>query len=115
MESRAFKRLAGWMVLMVLCVILGACAAPSKASPVDSAQLGLVLLDDENCVYVLAVSDQSTACYAGLEPGDYILSADGMAVTSGITLDEMLLGGEESLQLIVQRQGRKIELTLPCR
>lgn len=79
-----------------------------------SASLGLVLLGAEQGVYVLAVSEQSPAAQAGLEPGDYILSAGGAALEDVAALDERLsLGG--SLALTVRRGDTELALTLPGR
>lgn len=79
-----------------------------------SASLGLVLLGAERGVYVLAVSEQSPAALAGLEPGDYILSADGAALEDVAALDERLSAGA-SLSLEVRRGDEEMTLTLPGR
>ncbi|MBQ7849461.1 MAG: PDZ domain-containing protein, partial [Clostridia bacterium] len=79
-----------------------------------SASLGLVLLSAEQGVYVLAVSDQSPAALSGLEPGDYILSAQGEPLADIASLDERLQGSEELL-LSVRRGDELLEIMLPGR
>ena len=80
-----------------------------------SAALGLVLLDSENGVYVLAVSDKSPAHHAGLQPGDVILTAGEMPLEEPSTLDQLVNKAEKNLLLTVQREKQVVKLTLPCR
>lgn len=95
--------------------VLNQDASPVYPAGEGSAALGMVLLDDEDCVYVLAVSDQSPAHQAGLRPGDYILSADGTRVSSVDALDALLEAGGETLEITIRRQNRELKVTLPCR
>ena len=82
---------------------------------VDSAALGLLLLDAEEGVYVLAVSERSLADQAGLLPGDCILCAGDEALGEAMGLNRLLEQGQESLPLTVRREDNVIRLDLPCR
>ena len=82
---------------------------------VDSAALGLLLLDAEEGVYVLAVSERSLADQAGLLPGDCILCAGDEALGEATGLNRLLEQGQESLPLTVRREDNVIRLDLPCR
>lgn len=117
------RRLLGWAVLVLAALLLamgvyrGLSRGETPAYPAGegSASLGLVLLDDEDCVYVLAVTDQSPAHLAGLHPGDYILRADGRQVSDTAVLDEIVDAGGGTVEVTVRRQEKELKLTLPCR
>ena len=82
---------------------------------VDSAALGLLLLDAEEGVYVLAVSERSLADQAGLLPGDCILCAGDEALGEATGLNRLLEQGRERLPLTVRREDAVIRLELLCR
>lgn len=109
------------LALAALLLAAGVCAAvrdstiPAFSAGEGSAALGLVLLDDAERVYVLAVSDQSPAHLAGIEPGDYILKADDRLVADAAMLDEALEAGGDQLVLTILRQEREMKLSLPRR
>ncbi|MBQ8556305.1 MAG: PDZ domain-containing protein [Clostridia bacterium] len=81
----------------------------------SSAAAGLMLLDDAQGVYVLAIMDQSPAYWAGIEPGDYILEAEGVALEDVVQLDEMMSQGYHSLRLKLLRDGEGLQVTLSAR
>lgn len=78
-------------------------AAPAEDDVTRMAALGLMLLDDEDGVSVLAVKDRSVADKAGILPGDVLLQADGTAVTDILQLENMLLSAEERMKLQLRR------------
>ena len=116
------RRRMRWILPVLTAVLLAFglwCARMCRPSvPLNdgggSASLGLVLLNAEQGVYVLAVSAQSTAELAGLEPGDYILSAQGEALGDITALDAQLQSSQE-LHLSVRRGDELLELLLPGR
>lgn len=84
--------LAVFLLLLIAgALILSAIISPAgNASPTTMADLGLLLLDDESGVSVLAVRDQSPAERAGILPGDILVTASGAAVRTVDQLDELL-------------------------
>lgn len=77
-----------------------------------SASLGLVLLRSDTGVYVLAVTDQSPAHLAGLQPGDYLIEAGGVALTD-VDMFNALLMETEALEVLVRRQEQELRVMLP--
>lgn len=80
----------------------------------SSASLGLMLLDGENCVQVLAVTDRSPADYAGFQPGDRILRT-GTAPVNSTEDFEQLLNRDKPLECLIRRDGREMKLRIPFR
>lgn len=107
------------LAFALLAVSVFRCAARRAPSSLsgwdDSGDLGLVLLNDEQCVYVLAVSDQSPAHRAGVEPGDYILNANGLEIADTEALDALLQTAKTPLLLTIRRQGMELVLSIPNR
>ena len=110
-----------WWLAAAVLIALALLAAwsgqipPRQPASADSVSLGLLLLDAEEGVYILAVSDGSAADAAGFLPGDRILAADGMTLGSALALNERLLTAPESLLLTVRRDGEELILPLRCR
>lgn len=117
------RRLVHWLLLTLAAIFVVAGIwhgiARSGQSPQitgsGSAALGLVLLNDDGCVYVLAVSDQSPAYHAGLEPGDYILRAGETTVEDFNVLNELIEAEQSSLRLTIRREGEERMVVLPCK
>ena len=117
------RRMMRWMllslaaVLLLLAVYHGLKRLEPSSAPqgMSSAALGMVLLEAEDGVYVLAVSDQSPAHQAGLAPGDYILQMDGQAIGDAAELDALLCMKTDSLRLTVRRGEQELSLVMPCR
>ena len=90
----------------VLCVlltvaILGAVAAalpsfqpereePSTAHAQRTAELGLMLLDEDNGLFVLAITEYSPAWRAGFQAGDLLLFSGDTPLTSVLQLEAMI-------------------------
>lgn len=108
-----------WMIgLGVVLAVALACVlrAPEEPSAVlDSAALGLLLEEQNGCVYVLAVSDGSPAEEGGLMPGDCILLVGERRLTQASQLSELLKEGEAGLLLTIRRDKTEIKRSLQCR
>ena len=105
-----------WMLpvlaLVLTAAVLSLRIAPQHTQAPDSAALGLLLLDTEAGVQVLAVSEGSMADACGLLPGDCILAADGTPLQDADAFNACLLAQPEALCLTVQRDERQLEVTL---
>jgi len=109
------------LMLAATLLVLGICHGlypremAQKSMSTGSAAQGLMLLDKDSSVYVLAVTDQSAAFAAGVQPGDFILRADGMDVSSAMQLDAFFDGKREALELLVRRSEGERLLTIRFR
>lgn len=117
------RRVCRWAALALAMLIAAAIVyhgisrrpEPGRGSG-GSASLGLVLLRSDTGVYVLAVTDQSPAHLAGLEPGDYLIEAGGVALTDVDMFNALLMETEaEALEVLVRRQEQELRVMLPCR
>lgn len=110
-----------WLLAVAAALVLAGIAALSPRdvqthvpAGSSSASLGLMLLDGEDCVQVLAVTDQSPADYAGFQPGDCILRSGAAAVTTTEDFEQLLNRGN-TLECLVRRDGREMTLQIPFR
>ncbi|MBQ2954491.1 MAG: PDZ domain-containing protein [Clostridia bacterium] len=85
------------------------------AGVADSASLGLLLLDQADGVYILAVSDGSAADHAGLQPGDCILHVAQTPLEDVASFNGYLTQQGQTLPLTIRRNGREMHLSLPLR
>ena len=116
MGRRFFLMMATVMAVMGLALAcLCSPAQEHAASPSRMTELGLMLLEDEGGIYVLAVTDRSPACRAGIEPGDLLTGAGGESLTGIAQLEAMLQDVPQngSLRLGLLRDGSPMTLTLP--
>ena len=83
--------------------------------PSRMTELGLMLLEEKGGIYVLAVTDRSPVCRAGIEPGDLLTEAGGESLTEIAQLEAMLQDVPEggALRLGLVRNGASMTLTLP--
>lgn len=102
------------LALAVLTVLTGR-IVPRRTTASDSVSLGLLLLDAEEGVYILAVSEGSAADAAGFRPGDRILAADGTPLSDVSAFNERLIASPGPLLLTVRRDADCLQLPLPCR
>jgi len=115
------RRMMRWTLLSLAAVLLALGVYHGMNRPsvspqgMSSAALGMVLLEAEDGVYVLAVSDQSPAHRAGLEPGDYIQQMDGQDIGDPAAMDAYLCTGKDGIRLTVRRGEQELSLVLPCR
>lgn len=107
-----------WLALLVAAAVvllpLGSLVDRPQQTA-DDASLGLLLVDEADGLYVLAVSAGSAADQAGFRPGDRILDADGAPVSTSAIFYERLLTAPSRLHMTVRRQERVLQLVLPCR
>lgn len=82
-----------------------------------SAALGLMLLEKEAGagLYVLAVTQESPADRAGIQPGDYLLQAENVTLQTSVQLDELIDTAQEVLPLTLRRNGQQLQVGLPTR
>lgn len=107
--------LAAAMLLIAGVILIG---QTQKPTPVEagssSASLGLMLLDGERCVQVLAVTDRSPAYFAGFQPGDAILRY-GVSPVEDREGFEQLLKKEKTMEFLVRRGETELQLKIPFR
>lgn len=118
MEKRLILVMALALALAAMGLAIACLCAPaqdSAAPPARMTELGLMLLEEEDGVYVLAVTDRSPACRAGIEPGDLLTGVDGESLTEIAQLEAMLQHVPEggALRLGLVRNGASMTLTLP--
>lgn len=115
-----FRRRIWLLALAAVLVLMGIAAisprdvqthAPAGSS---SASLGLMLLDGEDCVQVLAVTEKSPADYAGFQPGDCILRSGAAPVESTEDFEQLLNRGT-TLECLICRDGKELKLQIPFR
>jgi len=105
---------AAAVALAGICILSPQDARTHARAGSSSASLGLMLLDGENCVQVLAVTDQSPADYAGFQPGDRILRTGTAPVNSTEDFEQLVNRGK-TLECLVRRDGREMKLRIPFR
>lgn len=103
------------IVVLALCLLAGGVAlyqSYQTDEPAESATrmaaLGLMLLDGDEGVSVLAVRDGSPADRAGIEPGDVLLQADGSAVTDVLQLEELLAQAQQQMCIELRRSQEEL-------
>jgi len=111
-----------WIIALAAVVALGAVAfrglhreeKPRQGG--SGAALGLMLLEKEHPrgLYVLAVTQESPADRAGVQPGDHLLQAEGVSLYTADELDE-IIDGVQVLSLTILRDGQQHRVALPTR
>lgn len=109
----------GALLLAGILLALGIYHACTPDEPLptgdSSASLGLVLLEKEGGLYVLAVTQDSPADRADIRPGDYLLRAETENVTTVPQLDALITSARESIHVLLRRDGRELQIPLPIR
>ena len=116
MEKRLILIMAVALIAAGLSLArLYAPARENAALPSRMTELGLMLLEEKGGIYVLAVTDRSPACRAGIEPGDLLTGVNGDSLTEIAQLEAMLQHVPEggALRLGLVRDGASMTLTLP--
>ena len=116
MEKRLILVMALALAAMGLAMaFLYAPVRESAAPPARMTELGLMLLEEKGGIYVLAVTDRSPACRAGIEPGDLLTGVNGDSLTEIAQLEAMLQDVPEggAMRLGLVRNGASMTLTLP--
>lgn len=78
-----------------------------------TAELGLMLLDEENGLFVLAITEYSPAWQAGFQAGDLLLSSGDTQLTSVLQLESMIASAGGEVPVLLDRSGRQLSLMLP--
>ncbi|MGN0778725.1 MAG: PDZ domain-containing protein [Aristaeellaceae bacterium] len=107
--------------VLVVAVVAGAwlyLSRPALPSGITSAaELGLMLLDTEEGLSVLAVRENSAAEQAGIHPGDVLLTLNDAPLSTVDMLDDCLLAGREATLLLQLQRGSEtgtVRLWLPA-
>lgn len=110
-----------WAVLIAALglLILGLFFALRQEEPIaaadSTAALGLMLLEKEDGIYVLAVTQGSPAEKAGVCPGDTLIAPESEEAADIAWLEALLAAGEETVPLTLRRDGKELHLLLPVR
>ena len=86
---------------------------PAPARARCTAELGLMLLDEDNGLFVLAITEYSPAWRAGFQAGDLLLSSGGTPLTSVLQLEAMISATSGEMPVLVDRSGKQMSLMLP--
>ena len=81
----------------------------------SSAALGMMMLEREKGLYVLAVTQDSLADKAGILPGDYLLCLDDEKLQDMIQLDALMDAAQGPMELLIRRDGQEIPIQLPVK
>jgi len=111
------RNLAVFFLLLMLVLFSAIMLVPEKQAdrpPSTAADLGLLLLEKENSLYVLGVHENSLAARAGIMPGDLLISVDGQRLLLVTELETHLADTAEERQLpvLVESSGRQQVLLL---
>ena len=86
---------------------------PAPARARCTAELGLMLLDEDNGLFVLAITEYSPAWRAGFQAGDLLLSSGDTQLTSVLQLESMIASAGGEVPVLLDRSGRQLSLVLP--
>ncbi|MDD6049731.1 MAG: PDZ domain-containing protein [Clostridiales bacterium] len=114
------RRRWGWAAAAVLLLLLAGLSLglrrdTPRPAETSSAALGLMLLEKEQGLYVLAVTQGTAADRADVHPGDMVIASGDSQATGLAWLDALLSSGQEAIPLTVQRNGKELHLLLPIR
>ena len=112
------------LCVLLAVVVLGAIAAALPAFQPEqeetsathaqrTAELGLMLLDEDNGLFVLAITEYSPAWRAGFQAGDLLLSSGDTPLTSVLQLESMISTAGGEVPVLLDRSGRQLSLMLP--
>ena len=109
-------------VLIVVAALLAVAAAlpafqteqeESSGHAKRTAELGLMLLDEDNGLFVLAITEYSPAWRAGFQAGDLLLSSGGTLLTSVVQLESLIADASGEMPVLLERSGDQLSLMLP--
>lgn len=115
------KRIIRWTVLLLALALLaagiwhGVHPKEPVAAAGSSAGLGLMLLEREAGLYVLAVTQDSPADRAGIHPGDYLLRAAEQELWQVAALDALIDADPGRVTLELRRDDQLLQVALPTR
>lgn len=106
--------------LLLLCVFTLLCAmylhhhnTPAKTLT-GTARAGLVLTQEEEAYYVLAVIDRSRADRAGICAGDTILQIDGEMPETLLDADAFFSSQQADCSILLRRDDQELSILLPA-
>ena len=104
------------LVLAVTALGFYVLKTPEETPTADSsAALGMMLLEREAGLYVLAVTKDSPADRADIHPGDYLISAGDAPLREVRQLDKMIVDAGNALPLHLRRENEALWVNLPLR
>ena len=72
-----------------------------------------MLLDEDNGLFVLAITEYSPAWRAGFQAGDLLLFSGDTPLTSVLQLEAMISSAGGEVPVLLERSGRQLSLMLP--
>lgn len=109
--SRGKASLAFQLTIFLLWAILLGCGAPAW-----KGSIGVNLAQSSRGVRVLTIPEDSPAREAGLEPNDWLLAIDGVAISNMTTAEDLRrhlsgeVGSEVTLQLLRDEQEFEVRM-----
>lgn len=102
------------LVVLLLAAGLYGCLRKDDGYSMESSStgLGLMLLEKDESLYVLAVTKGSPAEKAGVLPGDYLIQADDIRLHHPDQLNEAIPANAGEMQLQLMRDGEEIIVRL---
>ena len=106
--------LAAALVLAGSLLIKGLHREEKPPAGANSAALGLMLLEKKAGagLYVLAVTQESQADKAGVQPGDYLLRLGESLLETSAQLDKMINESAGRLPIVLRRDGEQLQIEL---
>ena len=109
--------IAAAVVLLIVCLLatawLGQDAPAGTGTPLRSAaEAGLVLQEDADGVWVMAVKEGSAAERADIRPGDYLESVRDMSLRDLTALERLWPAPPEGMTMTLRRDGVCIHTVL---
>ena len=114
------RKVQRWAVLAFVAMLLAGVYhlthwPDAPIEDVSSAALGMMLLEKENRLYVLAVTKGSAAERAGVLPGDYLLRLEDEMLGGMSELEALMEDAQEPMELLIRREGQEIFIQLPVK
>lgn len=107
------------LLLAAVLLIVGAYYGFMRNEPLpqdgSSAGFGLMLLERDAGLYVLAVTQDSPADRAEIHPGDYLLRAGEERLHTTAQLDALIDGAGDVLRLVLLREEQELTVQLSTR
>ena len=116
--SKGAKRPVRWILLgaaavALLAVVLLLTRPSGKPDtvPENLYEFGLILQENQEGLYVMAVGENSPAEYLGICPGDVILELNGTQVSDSAQFERFARGsGETGMQITLLRNEERLSV-----
>lgn len=112
------RHLSMLLAAVMLCVVgVGvwlSAKTPADADVLGADDLGMMMIEDEDGLYILAVREGSTADHCGIQPGDLLFMMEDMAVREVEDIDLIMAdsGASRGLDCMVLRKGELCPIRL---